>query len=184
VSLLARDPESEVLIFGAISKRSSVSASVPLYAGLIARALGAPTVLFVDARAHVRAHADRLGLTALAPADLRGLPPAALVVDVSGSARGLRTALSHTAQDGICTSSGGLHNTARIPTGLLFGRNATLHLGRTHARAIIPKVLALIVAGRLAPQAVTTHLAPLDDAPRALREHVSGEATKTILTET
>jgi alcohol dehydrogenase len=183
-ALLNRDPDSQVLIFGAIGKRSLISASVPLYAGLIARALGAPTVRFVDARPQVRAHAAQLGLEAVEPAELRAAPPAELVVDVSGSARGLRTALSLTAQDGICTSSGGLHNTARIPTGLMFGRNATLHLGRSHARAVIPRVLELIGSGRLEPQAVTTHLARLDDAPAALHDHVIGDATKTILTET
>jgi hypothetical protein len=39
-------------------------------------------------------------------------------------------------------------------------------------------------AGRLHPEQVTTHLAKLDDAPRAIRNHVlRGEATKTVLVE-
>ena len=54
--------------------------------------------------------------------------------------------------------------------------------GRTHARAVIPEVLALVADGRLKPETVTTTVAPLDDAPRALTEHVRGDATKTILT--
>lgn len=182
-ALLERDRDSDVLIVAARDQRSPYSASVPLYAGLVARALGARHVRFVDARPTVRAEADQLGLTALPPSELRGLAPAPLVIDASGSPRGLRTALTMTARDGICTSIGGLHTNARIPTGLLYGRNATLHVGRTHARAIIPYVLELISDGRLQPERVTTHRGVLDDAPRVLREHVTGTATKTILTE-
>jgi hypothetical protein len=37
--------------------------------------------------------------------------------------------------------------------------------------------------GRLHPEAVTTCLAPLDDAPRVLREHVLGDVTKTVLVD-
>jgi alcohol dehydrogenase len=182
--LLERDPEADVLILGANSERSPFSASLALYAGLIARALGARHLRLVEARRTVRAQAARLGLTALPVAELRGLSPAALVVDVGGSAGGLRAALSLTAQDGICTSSGGLHNNARIPTGLLFGRNVTFHVGRTNARAVIPQVLELLAERRLRPESVISDLGALDDAPRALRDHVLGDATKTVLVET
>lgn len=37
--------------------------------------------------------------------------------------------------------------------------------------------------GRLAPELVTTQLAALDDAPRALHRHAIGEDTKTILVD-
>jgi alcohol dehydrogenase len=182
-ALLERDPASHVLIVGAMRKRSRFSASVPMYAGLIARAFGAREVLFVDARRTVRAQAERLGLTALAPSELQGLAPAPLVIDASASPRGLSAALSHTDRDGICSSIGTLHQNARIPAGLMYARNATFHIGRTHARAVIPRVLELIVDGRLKPEAVTTHVASLDEAPHALREHTLGDATKTILRE-
>jgi alcohol dehydrogenase len=75
-----------------------------------------------------------------------------------------------------------LHRSARIPVGLMYGRNASYHLGRTHARAVIPEVLELMQAGRLQPETVTTCLARLEDAPQALREHVRSDATKTVLT--
>jgi alcohol dehydrogenase len=177
--LLARDPSSALLIVGATRPRSALSGSVPLYAGLVARALGAGEVQLIDSRPGVRAQAERLGLNAVASSG--GLRAAALVIDASGSPDGLRAALRLTARDGICTSSGSLHNSARIPTGLLFGRNATLHIGRTHARTVIPQVLELMVDGRLQPQQVTTHVGALDDAPEALREHMLSGATKTVL---
>jgi alcohol dehydrogenase len=180
--ILARDPEAEVLILGAQRRRSIYSASVPLYAGLVAKALGARRVLFVDGRPAIREQAARLGLEAVTPAELKGQRPAPLVVDASVSPRGLRAALSATAPDGICTSVGSLHRGVRIPTGLMYGRNATYHLGRAHARTAIPRVLELMNKGLLHPEGVTTRLGRLDEAPALLDEHIRGDGTKTILT--
>jgi alcohol dehydrogenase len=182
-AILEREPDAEVLIIAGMSRRSRFSASVSLYAGLAAHALGARRVRLVDARPGVRAHAERLGLTALEPSDLGGLDPAPLVIDSSASRQGLRAALRLTAEDGICTSSGGLHASVRIPSGLMYARNVTYHVGRSNARALIPQVLELMAARSLRPGEVTTTLGRLEEAPRVLREHVLGDATKTILVE-
>lgn len=181
-ALLARDPDTEVLIVAGIGRRPVFSPSSPLYAGQVARALGARRVTLVDSRVGVRAHAERLGLHALPPDELRRHPPASLTLDMSASRRGLFTALANTAPDGICSCAGVLHRSVRIPAGLMFARNATLHLGRAHTRTLIPAVLDLITQGQFRPQEVTTAIAPFDDAPAALREHVLGDATKTIIT--
>jgi alcohol dehydrogenase len=182
--ILGRDADADFMIVAGISRRPVVTASVPLYAGLIAGALGFRHVHLVDSRAGVREHAAALGLHPLTPSQARRHPLAPLVLDSSGSPAGLRMALRHTARDGICTSAGGLHASARIPTGTMYGRNATYHVARSHARSLIPRVLELVATGRLRPELVTTHLAKLDDAPRAIRDHVlRGEATKTILVE-
>jgi alcohol dehydrogenase len=181
--LLERDPDATFLILAGVGRKPRFSSSIGLYAGLVARALGFREIHLVDSRAHVREHAESLGLTAHRPSELRRLPPAPLVMDASASPAGLRAALVHTAPDGICSSAGGLHRTTRIPTGLMYARNATYHVSRTHARALIPAVLELMSAGKLSPELVTTDLAALDDAPRALRDHATGEATKTMLVE-
>jgi len=178
--LLDADPDTEVLIVGALGSRPLFSASGPLYTGLIARAFGARNVQLVDSRAHVRAHAERLGLSALRPRELRGRAPARLVAHVSADP--LATALSHTAADGICTSSGGLHGSARIPFLRMYMRRMTLHLGIPHTRALMPHVLELIARGALRPEDVTTTVAPLDDAPRTLREHFLEGGVKAVLT--
>lgn len=94
----------------------------------------------------------------------------------------LPLALSSTSPDGICTCSGSLHQSARIPLLLMYGRNMTLHVGRTHARALIPDVLKLMTRGDLNPLAVSTRVAPLDQAPQILTEHVRGGVIKTVLT--
>ncbi|HET8672011.1 MAG TPA: alcohol dehydrogenase catalytic domain-containing protein [Thermoleophilaceae bacterium] len=181
--LLARDADASFLILAGVSRKPRFSSSIGLYAGLVAQALGFREIHLVDSRAHVREHAERLGIAAHRPSDLRRLTPAPLVMDASASPAGLRAALTHTAPDGICSSAGGLHRTARIPTGTMYARNATYTVSRTHARAVMPKVLELMRAGKLQPELVTTDLAALDDAPRALRDHATGEATKTILVE-
>ena len=112
---------------------------MPLYTGQIALALGAGRVVLVDARPPVRLRAIELGLEAIPPAELRGLDPAPLVVETSTTPAGLRRGLELTAPDGVCTSAGGLHGNAKIPYGLMFGRNATLKIGRSHARAERPR---------------------------------------------
>jgi alcohol dehydrogenase len=180
---LLENGDGEILILAGMSRRPVFSASVPLYAGLVARALGARHVHFFDSRDHVRWHAERLGLEPHKPSEIRQMPTMPLVVDATASPSGIRTALEHTAPDGVCSSVGMLHRVAPIPAGLMFGRNVTLHIGRSHARALIPDVLALVGSGRLRPELVTTDLAPIDDAPRAIKGHMHGDATKTILVE-
>jgi alcohol dehydrogenase len=179
--LLARDPDAGMLIVAGTSRRPAVSASITLYAGLVARALGVRAVHLVDGRTHVRKHAEQLGMEAHRPSELRRLPLFGLVMDASGSPSGLAAALNHTAPEGICSSAGSLHRTARIPAGLMFGRNVTCRIARSHARAVIPQVLELMQDSRLSPELVTTDVAPIDEAPRAIRRHVLGDATKTVL---
>jgi alcohol dehydrogenase len=179
--LLAAGHPPRMIVVGAQSKRHLFTASVGLYAGLVAQALGASDVTVIDARTDVRAQAEGLGLAAVTPKQTRGLAPAPLVVDVSATPAGLRRALELTAPDGICSSAGSLHAFSRIPTASMFGRNATLIVARSHARALIPGVLALIAEGRLAPERVTTVLAPMDDAAAALNDHLRGGSTKTVV---
>jgi alcohol dehydrogenase len=179
--LLAAGHPPRMIVVAAQSKRDLFTASVGLYAGLVARALGASEVTVIDARTDVRVQAEGLGLAAVTPKQARGLAPAPLVADMSGTPAGLRRALELTAPDGICSSGGSLHAFSRIPTASMLGRNATLIIGRPHTRALIPGVLALIADGKLAPERVTTVLAPMDDAAAALNDHVRGDSTKTVV---
>jgi alcohol dehydrogenase len=63
----------------------------------------------------------------------------------------------------------------------MYVRRATLHVGIPHTRPLMPAVLQLMADGRLRPELVTTNVAPLDDAPRALREHCLCGGVKTVL---
>ena len=179
-ALLDQDPNAEVLIVAALHRRTPFGSSTPLYAGLIARAFGARNVSLVDARPAVRAHAERLSLNALTPRELRRRAPAPLVVDAT--VEDLGVSLAHTAADGICSSLGGFHRSTSVPLVRMYVRNATLHIGRTHTRQLIPKVLELMLDDRLHPESVITSVGALDDAPRVLREQFLGGGVKTVLT--
>jgi alcohol dehydrogenase len=179
-ALLEEDPDAEVLIVAATNPRTPFGSSAPLYTGLIARAFGARNVSLADARPAVRAYAERLGLNALKPRELRRRAPAPLVVDATVEDLGI--SLSNTAADGICSSLGGFHRSTQVPLLQMYVRNATLHIGRTHVRHLIPQVLELMLDGRLRPESVITNVASLDEAPFALREHFLGGGVKTVLT--
>jgi alcohol dehydrogenase len=181
--ILQREPGATVLILAAQTRDLPFGASLPLYCGQIAKALGAGRVILVDARPPVRLRAIELGLDAIPPSELGGLDPAPLVLELTTTPAGLRRGLELTAPDGICSSAGGLHGDAKIPYGLMFARNATLKIGRSHARAEVPAVLDLIASGRIAPERVNSNLGSIDDAPRALRDHAEGNAIKTVLLE-
>jgi alcohol dehydrogenase len=180
-ALLDRDPDADVLIVAGLVRRPLYSASVPLYAGQIALALGARRVRLVDSRPEVRSAAAALGLQPLRPEQLRRTPVAPLVVAATASSRGMWAALTKTAPDGVCSSVGGLHRVGRVPLALLYGRNVSFHVSRTNARALIPAVLELIADGRFHPERVITTHGALDDAPRLLRAHYRTGDTKTIL---
>ncbi|HTZ64058.1 MAG TPA: alcohol dehydrogenase catalytic domain-containing protein [Solirubrobacteraceae bacterium] len=178
--LLEQSADGEILILAGLSSRPLFSPSTPLFAGLLARAFGARNVTLADSRAHVRAHAQRLGLHALTPRELRGHGQAPLVLHISDDP--LATAIAHTAPDGVCSSTGSLHRHARIPILKMYVHRVSLHIGIPHARAIMPRVLELIADGSLPAGEVVSMVAPLDDAPEALREHVFGGGVKTVLT--
>ncbi|MEA2168331.1 MAG: hypothetical protein QOF76_1631 [Solirubrobacteraceae bacterium] len=154
--------DSRVLILSAM-RDHLFTASVPLYAGLIAQAAA-------------------LGIAAVTRSGARKLDPVELVMDSTTTGAGLRFAMTKVAPDGVCSSVGSLHKTAKLPFSAIYGRNATLHIGRAHARAVIPHVLELMTSGRLRPERVTTVVAPMDDAVKAMTEHARGGTTKTILT--
>ncbi len=179
-AMLQRDRDAEVLILAAQRRNMPFGASLPLYCGLIAKALGARNVCLVDARARVREHAQRLGIEAIEPRALRRRPRAPLVVDTS--VMHLGRALAATAPDGVCTSSGSLHRAARVPIAAAYVRKATLHMGRTSARPLMPVVLDLMRSGALAPELVISTQAPLDQAPRVLGEHFREGSIKAVLT--
>jgi len=178
-ALLERDPDSEVLVLAAGSQRLPFSPSAPLFTALIARAFGARSVRLADARPHVRARAEALGVEALHPRQLRRMAPVALVADISVD--NLRSALLSTAADGICSSSGSFHRSVRIPALRMYIRNVTLHFGRTHARALMPQVLEMLAAGTLDPRPIVTTVASLQDAPAAIGQHVRSDDVKTVL---
>ncbi|MGI3781897.1 MAG: alcohol dehydrogenase catalytic domain-containing protein [Janthinobacterium lividum] len=181
-TVLGHPEGPRVVALGAVDRSSPFSASVPLFVGLITRALlPGCDFLLVDERPWVRDQAERLGLAAGPVKSLRGRR-APLVVDASASPRGLRIALAAVAADGWCSCAGILHASARIPASLMFGRNVTLSIARSHIREAIPPVLDLLATRQVDVGGVITQQGSFDDGVELMNAHVLGRHTKTVLT--
>lgn len=155
---------------------------MPLFLGLITRALlPEADFLLIDDRPWVRDQAERMGLDAGPIQRLKGLV-APLVVDSSASPRGLRLALAAVAPDGRYSCAGILHASARIPASLMFGRNVTLAVARSHIREAIPPVLDLLATQQLRPGPVITQQGSFEDAVELMQAHLRDRDTKTVLT--
>jgi len=162
---LADEPGADVLVVGGAS-----SGSIGLYAVALARALGAQSVLYVDADEGRRRTAEALGADALAEAPKR-LGPFPITVDSSADPDGLRLALRSTAPDGICTSTAiYFAEQPSLPLLEMYTKGITFRTGRVHAREAIPHVLELAAARAIEPERITTRVVPWADADAALAE--------------
>ncbi|MHB8694569.1 MAG: zinc-dependent alcohol dehydrogenase [Solirubrobacteraceae bacterium] len=160
---LDADPGAPVLVVGGAS-----SGSIGLYAAGIAVALGAESVLYVDADPDRRAIAQTLGAGTLDQTPKR-LGPYPITVDASADPDGLALALSSTAADGTCTSTAiYFADQPTLPLLEMYTKCITFKTGRAHVRGAIPHVLQLAVQGALHPELVTTNTVAWADAADAL----------------
>ena len=91
-----------------------------------------------------------------------------VVVEASSRAAGLRRAIHALAPGGICTAVGYyLGAGTRVPLMRMYATDATLHVGVSHARAVLPDLLAFVARAGFAAERVTTLTADWDDAPHA-----------------
>ncbi|MFL6655508.1 MAG: zinc-binding dehydrogenase [Sulfurifustis sp.] len=179
---LERLPGVPVLVVGGPAR------SIGLYAAGIAVAMGASRVDYLDSDTERLRIADTLGANAIEiPAGERSLKKHAprgrgsylISVDASASLAGLNHALRSLAPGGVCTGVG--YYFARkggLPLMQMYINDWTLHVGVSHPRADLPKLLALLETRRFKPEVVTTLLAEWDDAPRAFLE----QTTKVVVT--
>jgi len=162
---LAAQPGAEILIVTHGLK------SVPLYAALAGIALGAASVDFASNDDEVLAVATRLGARAIRSDFGKPERRYAIVVDAGLTAEGLTYAIRSTEPEGICQSvsfyaGGGMS----LPLGRLYTLGIRFFVGRAHAVALLPEVMALIAQGRLRPQEVTTRVVSWEEAPEAFLE--------------
>jgi len=169
---LQQVPGAEVLVIG------GGTPSIALYAVQIARALGASRVVYRDADPHRLELAETLGAEGAG-----GLPPRPsetfpVTVDCSRSREGLAFALRSTSPDGHCTHTGILlEPETPLPLLEMYTVGVHLHVGRAMARPAIPHVLDLIKAGQIAPELVTSRVAPWEAAAEA----VASPETKLVI---
>jgi alcohol dehydrogenase len=162
---LAEEPGAAVLVVGGAGP-----GSIGLYAVALALALGAASVLYVDADAGRRGTAEALGAETLADPPKR-LGPFPITVDSSADPEGLALALRSTAPDGTCTSTAiYFGEQPALPLLEMYTKCVTFKTGRAHVREAMPLVLELVAAGSLQPERVTTRTVPWLDAAAALLE--------------
>lgn len=162
-------PEPRVLVIGGGGQ------SIGLYAAGLAVAHGAAVVDYVDDRdvrleiaASLGAHAEqvekpRRGWWLKDRADRYDI-----VVEASSKAPGLRAGLRALAPGGVCTGTGYyLQTNTALPVMDMYATSATLHVGVSNVRPVLPDVLDFVVRTGFAAEKVTTTVADWDDAPEA-----------------
>jgi threonine dehydrogenase-like Zn-dependent dehydrogenase len=178
VPALAECPGGTVLVLGGGAK------SIGLYAAGVAHARGARSVDYVDAGAERRRIAEELGAVMVEPsprvaiAHRRSATTYDVVVEATSTAAGLRRAIRALAPGGVCTAVGYyLASGTRTPLMHMYATDATLRVGVSHARAILPDLLAFVAATNFPAERVTTLAAGWDEAPTAY----TARTTKVVL---
>ena len=170
---------ASVLIIGGGAK------SIGLYAVGLAVTHGASVVDYLDDDLTRRHIAESFGARTLAmPAARRRGRRARtsvrydVVVEASSRAAGLRRAIRSLAPGGVCTAVGYyLGAGTRVPLMNMYATDATLRIGVSHARAVLPDLLAFIERTGYAAERVTTLTADWNDAPSAY----AARTTKVVL---
>jgi threonine dehydrogenase-like Zn-dependent dehydrogenase len=177
---LTERPGASVLVIGGGAK------SIGLYAAGLAAAHGGRIVDYLDDDPGRRRIAESFGArpVATAPARRRGSHRAAtsvsydVVVEASSRAAGIRRALRSLAPGGVCTAVGYyLAAGTRVPLMRMYATDATLRIGVSHARAVLPDLLAFVERTGYAAEHVNTLTADWDDAPSAY----AARTTKVVL---
>lgn len=101
-----------------------------------------------------------------------------IVVEAASSARGLREGLRALAPGGVCVGTGYYVRTnTKLPVMDMYATSATLQVGVSHVRPVLPELLDFIARTGFEAERVTTLLADWDDAPAAYQERT----TKVVL---
>lgn len=163
-----------VLVLGGGAK------SIGLYAAGLAVAHGATVVDYLDGDTERRTVAESFGARTWTsrPRERGKERGYDVVVEATSRASGLRQGLRALAPGGVCTAVGYYFATGtRVPLMRMYATDATLRLGVSHARAILPGLLEFLQRTGFPAERVTTHTAAWDDAPDAY----TARTTKLVL---
>lgn len=172
---LAARTSGSVLVLG------GGAASIGLYAAGLAVAHGASVVDYLDDDAERRSIAESFGARSRASASRRQPRHGRgydVVVEATSRSSGLRHAIRALAPGGMCTAVGYyLASGTRVPLMHMYATDATLRLGVSHARAVLPGLLDFLHRTGFPAERVTTRTAAWDDAPDAY----TARTTKLVL---
>jgi alcohol dehydrogenase len=165
---LAERPGASVLVIGGGAK------SIGLYAAGLAAAYEAGVVDYLDDDPERRNIAEAFGARPLRkPSGCYDV-----VVEASSRAAGLRRAIRALAPGGVCTAVGYyLGSGTRVPLMRMYATDGTLRVGVSHARAVLPELLAFVERTGFEAERVATLTADWNDAPAAY----AARTTKVVL---
>jgi threonine dehydrogenase-like Zn-dependent dehydrogenase len=149
--------------------------AVGVSACLAAREMGAARVFAIDPAADRRSLAERFGGEGVVPEAARDAVSEAtagrgvdVVVEAVGSPEATRLAWE-LARPGATLSAVGVHHepALAIAPGALYDKNLTYRAGRCPARALMPRLLELLAAGRWPFDELVSHRLALVEGPAA-----------------
>ncbi len=171
---LQRRPGGRVLILGGVAQ------SIGLYAAGLAVWHGAEVVDYVDDRPERLAIAEKLGarVHAVKKGKLRAadIPRRDYDIAVEGtsSGAGVELALRSLAPGGVCQPVGYyLPPGTKVPLMHMYANDATLKIGVSNVRPILPDLLDHVAREDFPAELVTTMVADWDDAPEAYKAHTT-----------
>ena len=174
---LGERPGGSVLVIGGGAQ------SIGLYAAGLAVRHGASGVDYVDDEAERLAVAEAFGATVV-EVDRRRRRSALrgrsydVVVEASSQAQGLRDGIRALRPGGVCTGTGYyLAPGTRLPVMDMYATSATLTVGVSHSRQVLPDLLDFVATSGFPAEQVTSLLADWDDAPVAY----AARTTKLVL---
>lgn len=174
VPALAQRPGGRVLVLGGGGK------SFGLYAAGIAVAHGAEVDYTDDDqdRLAIAAGFGARGHLVAKRGAAAGQSGYDIVVETASSGRGLREGLRALAPGGVCVGAGYYVRTnTKLPVMDMYSTSATLQVGVSHVRPVLPELLEFIAQTGFEAERVTTLLADWDDASAAYAERT----TKVVL---
>jgi threonine dehydrogenase-like Zn-dependent dehydrogenase len=174
VPALQRRPGGRVLILGGAAQ------SIGLYAAGLAKWHGAEIVDYVDDRAERLAIAEELG--ARVHRVKKGKRSAAdiprrdydIAVDGTSSGTGVDLALRSLAPGGFCQPVGYyLPPGTKVPLMHMYANDATLKIGVSNVRPVLPELLDFVAQSGFPAELVTTMTADWNDATDAYKAHTT-----------
>lgn len=165
---LAEKPDATVLIMG--------QGSIPLYAVLCARHLGAGRVVLASTDTAALEIAEACGAEVMAidrwPRKLGSFD---ITVDCTNAAPGLQACIRSTAPFGVCTSASIFFGEGtKIPLGDMYMKGIEFHTGRVNSASQLDRVIELVASG-LDPDLIQPQYLDQSDAINALLAGSAGQ---------
>jgi len=170
---LRERPGGSVLVIGGGGQ------SIGLYAAGLAVVHGASVVDYVDDRDARIEVADGFGAATRKVERARRKSAFDgkrydVVVEASSASRGLRDAVRALRPGGVCTGTGYyLAPGTKVPVMDMYATSATLKVGVSHVRPILPELLDFVASSGFPAEQVTSLLADWNDAPEAYAAHTT-----------